>query len=115
MINFLLHANLTLELLRFREKYHPSENGQFYAQTRERKALCWTEFYEKLKLGQFDNISLNEPEEVASTEPATTPNQYGLDLADNATSKPNCLFITGVPMEVKRADLLEVFKSSTID
>jgi hypothetical protein len=96
---------------RFREKYHPKENLDFKSQIRERKLDCLAEFETSLLEGKWNTINLNEVDGVSATDDSPL---YGIDLRINGTNKPNVLFITGVPLDVKRNDLLQVYCETSL-
>ena len=110
--HYIMDSSWTLEIIlyshedRFREKYHPKENVAFTSQVRARKADCLADFDAELAKGTWNAIDLNEPLDAVEGV-----HSFGLDLGANETSKPHTLFITGVPLEVKRADLLKVSQS----
>lgn len=78
---------------------------EFKKQIRDRKSDCLAEFEASLLEGKWDTVNLNEVDGESATDDAPL---YGIDLKSNGTNKPNVLFITGVPLDVKRNDLLQV-------
>ena len=93
---------------RFREKYHSKENIEFLKQVFVRKSECLNEFEQDLLNGKWDSVNLNESSDENILNSDGQTNSYGIDLKSNATRKSNVLFITGVPLDIKRSDLLQV-------
>jgi len=109
----------------FKDKYHPTESLVYREELNKRKEKMYSEFVEKLRQGEYDNVNFDETEKSSETaenegekkeDNETNGDNMDTDGDDEEkknineaeATKSNRLFIKSIPPNVKRKELIKM-------
>ncbi len=90
----------------FREKYHPVERESLLLEVKKRRLEFLSDFESALRMGSLDSLSFDDIGNLESNGEHTVSDEPPPSI----DSSIHALFIKSVPIDIKRSEILQLFK-----